>query len=283
MKNARKIKSLLEAIATPEGDGVTVYRSIGRRELSVLDPFLLLDEMMLPKEARGAGFPEHPHRGFETVTYMLSGRMEHGDRVGNKGIIGPGEAQWMTAGRGIIHSEMPVASDKSGMLEEDVRGFQLWVNLPAAKKMIPPRYQDIAKDSIPLIVGKGYEARLVAGTLEGSEGPVREIAVAPFFADITLTGETATLPVPIGHTAFLYGIKGGFTVEGKPVPTRTLAVLADGDHVTVSGHKGTRFLLVAAAPTNEPVARYGPFVMNTREEILATIDDYNKGRFLTAS
>ncbi len=273
----RKIDRLYQAVATPEGQGVTVHRTIGRQDLSVLDPFLLLDEMVLPKEAKGAGFPEHPHRGFETVTYMLSGRMEHGDRVGNKGVIGPGDAQWMTAGRGIIHSEMPVASD------EDVHGFQLWVNLPAAKKMISPRYQDVSKDTIPTVVGDGYEARLVAGELLGEAGPVRDIAVKPFFADITLTKGEATLPVAPGHTAFLYGIKGGFIVGEQAVPTRTLAVLSDGDRVTVKGKPGAQFLMIAGEPTREPVARYGPFVMNTREEILATIDDWNKGRFLDAS
>jgi redox-sensitive bicupin YhaK (pirin superfamily) len=278
MTTARKIAHLYQAVATPEGQGVTVHRTIGRPDLSVLDPFLLLDEMELPKEAKGAGFPEHPHRGFETVTYMLSGRMEHGDRVGNHGIIGPGDAQWMTAGRGIIHSEMPVASG------EDARGFQLWVNLPAAKKMIPPRYQDVSKDIIPTVKGEGYEAQLVAGELLGHEGAVKEIAAKPFFADVTLTGEDeVTLPVESGHTAFLYGIKGGFVVDGQSVPTRTLAILSDGEFVKVRGKAGTRFLLVAGRPNNEPVARYGPFVMNTREEIIATIDDWNKGRFLSAS
>ncbi len=273
----RKVERLYQAVATPEGQGVTVHRTIGRQDLSVLDPFLLLDEMVLPKDAKGAGFPEHPHRGFETVTYMLSGRMEHGDRVGNKGVIGPGDAQWMTAGRGIIHSEMPVASD------EDVHGFQLWVNLPSDKKMIPPRYQDVTKATIPTVKGTGFEAQLVAGELLGETGPVRDIAVKPFFADITLTAEKATLPVVMGHTAFIYGIKGGLVIGGQPVPTRTLAVLTDGDQVTVKGKPGAQFLMVAGAPTREPVARYGPFVMNTREEILATIDDWNKGRFLDAS
>ncbi|WP_262692528.1 pirin family protein [Kordiimonas aestuarii] len=276
--SARKIAQLYQAVATPEGQGVTVHRSIGRPDLSVLDPFLLLDEMVLPRDARGAGFPEHPHRGFETVTYMLSGRMEHGDRVGNSGVIGPGDAQWMTAGRGIIHSEMPVASD------EDVHGFQLWVNLPAAKKMIAPRYQDVSKAEIPTVVGDGFKAQLVAGSLLGQEGAVKDIAARPFFADVTLTDDgDVTLPVDDGHTAFLYGIRGGLVVAGDAVPTRTLAILSDGDHVVVRGKQGARFLMIAGAPNNEPVARYGPFVMNTREEIIATIDDWNKGRFLSAT
>ncbi len=272
----RKIKTLFEAVAMPEGQGVTVHRSIGRQGMMNLDPFLLLDEMVLPEDAEGAGFPQHPHRGFETVTYMLSGRMEHGDTSGNRGVIGPGDAQWMTAGRGIVHSEMPVASG------EDVHGFQLWVNLPSAKKMIPPRYQNVSKREIPTVTGEGYEAHLIAGTLNSHEGPVRDIAVKPFYADITLTGEEATLPVPMGHTAFLYGIQGGLSVEGQSFPTRTLAVLADGDSVTVRGRPGARFLMIAGAPIGEPVARYGPFVMTTRDEIMATLDDWNKGTFLSA-
>ncbi|MFC4346755.1 pirin family protein [Kordiimonas lipolytica] len=270
----RKIKTLFEAVAMAEGQGVTVHRSIGRKGLMNLDPFLLLDEMELPKDARGAGFPEHPHRGFETVTYMLSGKMRHGDTSGNSGVIGPGDAQWMTAGRGIVHSEMPVASG------EDVRGFQLWVNLPGAKKMIPPRYQDVSKNEIPTVSGDGYEAHLIAGDLNGHEGPVRDIAVKPFYGDITLTGEEATLPVPKGHTAFLYGIQGGLSVKGQSFPTRTLAILSDGDSVTVKGRPGARFLMIAGAPIGEPIARYGPFVMTTREEILNTLEDWGKGRFL---
>lgn len=273
----RKIKTLFEAQAMAEGRGVTVHRSIGRKGMTNLDPFLLLDEMVLPKTAKGAGFPEHPHRGFEAVTYILSGRMQHGDTEGNKGIIGPGDAQWLTAGRGVIHSEMPVGS------EEDVHGFQLWVNLPSAQKMIAPRYQEVSANTIPTVKGNGYEARLIAGSLNGENGPITDIAVAPFYADITLTGDQASLPVPLGHTAFLYGIQGGFNVEGQAVPTRVLTVLADGDKVVIKGRPGTRFLLVAGAPISEPIARYGPFVMNTREEIISTIDDWNTGRFLKAS
>lgn len=273
----RTIRSLVEAVATPEGDGVTVHRTIGGRAVQNLDPFLLLDEMVLPKDARGAGFPEHPHRGFETVTYMLSGRMEHKDTAGNHGIIGPGDVQWMTAGRGIVHSEMPVASG------EDAHGFQLWVNLPSSDKMKAPRYQEVPADKIPTFKGDGFEARLIAGDLLGKAGPVQEIAVKPLYADITLTGTKGTLPVPIGHTAFIYGLSGGLSIDERPFPTRTLAILSDGESVTVEGRPGARFLLIAGAPIGEPVARYGPFVMNTREEIIETIDDWNKGTFLRAS
>jgi len=262
----------------PEGEGVTVHRSIGRRGLMNLDPFLLLDEMDIAADAIGAGFPDHPHRGFETVTYMLSGEMRHGDKLGNAGRIGPGDAQWMTAGRGIVHSEMPVTNG------EALRGFQLWVNLPAEKKMIAPRYQDVSKNQIPTVKGEGFEAALIAGTLLGETGPIVDVAVGPLYADVTLTKNgNITIPVPEGHTVFLYGIDSEFGIEGVPIPNRTLAVLTDGDGVTVTGEKDTRFLLVAGAPIGEPVARYGPFVMNTREEILATLDDWNEGRFLLAS
>jgi redox-sensitive bicupin YhaK (pirin superfamily) len=273
----RKIDTLFAAEAMPEGKGVTVHRSIGRRGLMNLDPFLLLDEMDIAADAAGAGFPDHPHRGFETVTYMLSGHMRHGDKVGNAGEIGPGDAQWMTAGRGIVHSEMPVTGG------EHLRGFQLWVNLPAAKKMIAPRYQDVSKDQIPTASADGFEAKLIAGKLAGARGPIVEVEAKPLYADITLTRSgNVTIPVPKGHTAFLYSIDSEFGVESMPIPDRTLAILTDGDAVTVTGEVGTRFLLIAGAPIGEPVARYGPFVMNTREEIMATLDDWNSGRFLEA-
>lgn len=274
----RTIKQLFAAETMPEGDGVTVHRSIGRRGLMNLDPFLLLDEMDIAADAKGAGFPDHPHRGFETVTYMLSGRMRHGDKVGNAGEIGPGDAQWMTAGRGIVHSEMPVTEG------ERLRGFQLWVNLPSDKKMIPPRYQDVSREQIPTVEGDGFTAELIAGDMLGESGPITEVAVKPLYADVTMTKNgTISIPVPTGHTVFLYGIDSEFGIEGLPVPDRALAILSDGDQVRVTGEAGTRFLLVAGAPIGEPVARYGPFVMNTREEIMQTLDDWNEGRFLAAS
>ncbi|WP_262693356.1 pirin family protein [Kordiimonas aquimaris] len=273
----RSIQTLFPAQAVPEGKGVTVHRSIGRKGMSKLDPFLLLDEMDIKADAKGVGFPEHPHRGFETVTYMLSGSMQHRDTAGNKGEIGPGEAQWMTAGRGIVHSEMPTSTGT------DIAGFQLWVNLPAKDKMKAPRYQDVAYDTIPTLRGDGFTARVVAGTLLGTEGPVKEIAVKPLFADVTLTDNgTISLPLPTDHTAFVYGVTSLFDIEGKTVAPRTLAVLTSGDILQVSGDAGTRFILVAGAPLHEPVARYGPFVMNTREEIMQTLDDWNNGSFIEA-
>jgi len=274
----RKIKKLVQAQTMSEGNGATVHRSIGLRHLMDIDPFLLLDEMDIPDSAVNVGFPDHPHRGFETVTYMLSGHMQHKDKSGNAGDIGPGDVQWMTAGRGIIHSEMPITGGAH------LRGFQLWVNLPAEKKMIAPRYQDITKDRIPTIEGDTYTATLIAGSLNGTTGPVSEIAIAPLYMDVTLTenGE-ATLPIPLGHTAVIYGIDSEFTINNTLVPSRTLAILTDGNNVTISGEAGTRFLLIAGAPIREPIARYGPFVMNTREEIMQTLDDWNKGVFHNAS
>lgn len=271
----RKISKIVPAQAVPEGKGVTVHRTIGRPGLSELDPFLLLDEMVIGADDAGTGFPEHPHRGFETVTYMLSGSMRHKDTAGNVGEIGPGDAQWMTAGRGIVHSEMPTSNGV------DIRGFQLWVNLPATDKMKPPRYQDIARSDIPTVEGDGFSVRLVAGSLLGYKGPITDIAVNPLFADITLTHTgNITLPVPTGHSAFLYGIEGGFSVEDAPVAPRAIAVLGDGETVRITGKKDTRLLLVAAAPIGEPVVRQGPFVMNTREEIKIAFDDWKEGRFL---
>ena len=273
--STRGIKTQFPANATPEGQGVTVHRSIGSRGLSKLDPFLLLDEMEIGADAAGVGFPDHPHRGFETVTYMLSGSMKHKDTVGNTGEISAGEAQWMTAGRGIVHSEMPTSYGT------DIRGFQLWVNLPAKDQMKAPRYQDVALNEIPIVEGDGFQARLVAGQLNGTTGPVGEIAIQPFFADVALTESgTISLPVERGHTAFIYSADNDLEVADKSIKRRTLVVLDDGDTVSVSGEKGAHFILVTGKPIGEPVARYGPFVMNTREEIMQTIDDWNKGTFL---
>ncbi len=274
---ARSIKSLFAANATPEGHGVTVYRSIGSQGMNMLDPFLLLDEMEIGADATGVGFPDHPHRGFETVTYMLSGSMKHKDTVGNVGEISAGESQWMTAGRGIVHSEMPTSYGT------DIRGFQLWVNLPASDKMKAPRYQDIGFDAIPVVSGEGFEARLVAGSLNGVTGPVTEIAVQPLFADVTLMKSgTVSLPVEPGHTAFIYSADDDLRVADSSVPRRTLAILGDGDNISISGEAKARFILVAGKPIGEPVARYGPFVMNTRDEIMQAINDWNDGSFLGA-
>lgn len=276
--NIRQIAHTRQATTQAEGAGATVHRTIGTQDLSVLDPFLLLDEFEF-KASTGGGFPDHPHRGFETVTYMFKGKMAHEDTAGNAGIIGPGEVQWMTAGAGLVHSEMPQPEDDGSDL---IHGMQLWVNLPAKDKMIAPRYQDIEAAHIPTITGDGYTAKLIAGEVEGVSGPVTEIAVNPLYMDVTLTGESAFFHVGADRTAFLYTLTPGIKTDGLSMAARTLAVLTDGDTIAILGRPGDRFMLIAAEPIGEPVARYGPFVMNTREEIMSTIEDWNKGTFLKA-
>ncbi|WP_374763017.1 pirin family protein [Yunchengibacter salinarum] len=272
-EHPRPLTGLLPANRQSEGAGVTVHRTIGTPRADHVDPFLLLDEFHIPADAKDAGFPDHPHRGFETVTYMLSGVMHHGDTSGNKGRIGPGDAQWMTAGSGIIHSEMPESMDG-----EPVHGLQLWVNLPAADKMIPPRYQDVAAERIPTMTGDGFRARVIAGTLAGTTGPVGDIAVQPLYADVTLTGgEPARLNVPKGHTVLAYTLTDGLKADGHAIPAHCLMGFGDGDHLALTGTAGSRFMLIAGHPIGEQVARHGPFVMTTRDEIHKAIDDYRRG------
>lgn len=271
----RILEKTFASKAIAEGQGVTVHRTIGRQGLMKLDPFLLLDEMVIPAGAQGVGFPEHPHRGFETVTYMLSGSMQHKDTAGNSGEISAGEAQWMTAGRGIIHSEMPTSKGT------DIRGFQLWVNLPAKDKMKSPRYQDIPRAEIPEIDKDSFSMRLVSGSYKGVTGPVKGIAIDPLFADIHVTGsDSFSIEIAEGHNAFLYAYDGRLSIGGVMLEERSLGILSDGDMVTVSAKTDSKFLLVSGKPINEPVARYGPFVMNTREEIMQTLDDWNSGKFI---
>lgn len=270
---SREVAKQFKAEATPEGVGVTVHRSIGTRTQNTLDPFLLLDEFVIAAEAEGAGFPDHPHRGFETVTYMLSGRMEHADSAGNGGIIGPGEVQWMTAGGGVVHSEMPRSNG------EEVRGLQLWVNLPAAEKMTEPRYQGISAEMIPQVnLGDSGSLRVVAGSFGDTVGPVTEISVRPLYLDLRLaSGGTAKVPIPEGHAAFVYCLEGRLALgdQETEIGQRFLAVLTDGDGIQVKALEGAaRAVLVAARPIGEPIVRYGPFVMNTRQEIAQAIKDF---------
>jgi redox-sensitive bicupin YhaK (pirin superfamily) len=269
----REVAKQFKAEATPEGVGVTVHRSIGTRAQNTLDPFLLLDEFVIAGDAKGAGFPDHPHRGFETVTYMLSGRMEHADSAGNGGVIGPGEVQWMTAGGGVVHSEMPKSDG------EEIRGMQLWVNLPAAEKMQQPRYQDIAADLIPEVdLGDNGSLKVVAGSFGDATGPAKDISVQPLYLDLRLrAGGSTSVRIPEGHAAFIYCLEGGLALGEKVIEVgqRSLAVLTDGDQIKVTAVEGAaRAVLVAAAPIGEPIVRYGPFVMNTRQEILQAIKDF---------
>jgi len=276
---AREVELVIPSMATTDGAGVHLKRAIGSRALNVLDPFLLLDEFQSddPNDYI-AGFPKHPHRGFETVTYMIEGAMEHRDSVGNHGHLGPGSAQWMTAGSGIIHSEMP--KQERGLMW----GYQLWVNLPARRKMIPPRYQDIAPARIPEVEREGARVRVVAGSALGRTGPVDGIDVEPVFVDVALEkGASFHQPLPAEHASFAYVVRGSVELgpSRRQVRQGEIAVLSGGDLVTArSGDAGGRFLLLAGRPLHEPVARSGPFVMNTDAEIRQAWQDYRSGRLI---
>ena len=267
--------------ATSDGAGVKLTRVIGGPELPELDPFLLLDEFGTDRaEDYIAGFPSHPHRGFETVTYMLDGRMRHKDNHGNEGLLTPGSVQWMTAGRGLVHSEMP--EQESGRM----RGFQLWVNLPAREKMTDPRYQEFAPDRIPVAhPAAGVEVKVIAGRVGDTVGPIVQPATDPVYLDIALEpGSAWEYVLPAGHNAFAYVFEGAVTVgEGdiaRALETREMGVLGGGGELSLrAGNAGARLILVAGTPLREPVARHGPFVMNTRQELMQAFVDFQEGRF----
>src|ERR1700761_12334 len=272
----RSILRRIRGMDTSDGAGVRLKRIIGQPGLDMVDPFLLLDEFRSDQAGDYiAGFPEHPHRGFETVTYMLAGHMQHGDNHGNRGDLGLGSVQWMTAGRGILHSEMP--QQENGLMW----GFQLWANLPASDKMTAPRYQDIAPDRIPVVhPSDGVEVRVIAGELDGATGPVNGIATAPIYMDIAVqAGAQIEIPLPEGHSGFAYVFDGtDASVAGERLGRSELAVLSKGDSVRVAGRDAAaRVLLVAGKALQEPVARYGPFVMNTPEQIHEAIAAFRAG------
>ncbi|SEM56250.1 hypothetical protein SAMN02800694_1522 [Luteibacter sp. UNCMF331Sha3.1] len=277
MTTQRHIVRRVTGMDTADGAGVKLKRVIGQPALDMLDPFLLLDEFRSDQAGDYIeGFPEHPHRGFETVTYMLAGRMRHGDNHGNTGDLGPGSVQWMTAGRGILHSEMP--QQEEGLMW----GFQLWVNLPAADKMIEPRYQDIPPGDIPVVhPSEGVTVRVVAGELAGAKGPVAGIATQPVYLDVSLApGARLDLALPEEHSAFAYVFEGESAVVGGETLSRSeLGVLSKGSTVALSATGHTRLLVVAGRPLKEPVARYGPFVMNTPAQIHEAIADFRAGKF----
>jgi quercetin 2,3-dioxygenase len=276
----RRVVATIRGRAASDGAGVKLTRVIGQPALPDLDPFLMLDEFGSDKGADYiGGFPDHPHRGFETVTYMLAGRMRHGDNQGNVGLLRPGSVQWMTAGRGIIHSEMP--EQEEGLMQ----GFQLWVNLPAKDKMVKPRYQDIDPENVPVVErADGTKVKVLVGSFDGVSGPVTKVATDPLYLDITLpAGVKASVPIEAEHNAFAYVFEGTARIgaEAQLVERGQLAVLSLGDGVTVEGGpKGGRLILVAGRPLREPVAKYGPFVMNTPDEIRQAIADYQAGRFV---
>jgi redox-sensitive bicupin YhaK (pirin superfamily) len=279
----RRVRELIQGQATSDGAGVKLYRVFSPAQYRTLDPFLLLDEFSSadPNDYL-AGFPEHPHRGFETVTYMLEGHMLHQDHLGNRGDLRPGDVQWMTAGRGIIHSEMPQQS------QGRMHGFQLWLNLPAAEKMSPARYRDIRATDIPVItLGTQGKAKILAGTVKLAEGefsgPITGISTDPLYLDLDLpAGTTFLQPITPGYSAFVYVYAGAIHIAGSAVERGQAAVLDEGDHVVIDGGMGGRLLLLAAKPIREPVVQYGPFVMNNQAQIRQALEDYHSGRF-TAS
>jgi redox-sensitive bicupin YhaK (pirin superfamily) len=281
---SRRVLKTVKGLLTSDGAGVKLTRVIGQPTLMELDPFLLLDEFGTDKpEDYIGGFPSHPHRGFETVTYMLDGRMRHKDNHGHEGVLAPGSVQWMTAGRGIVHSEMP--EQEQGRM----RGFQLWINLPARDKMTAPRYQEYAASDTPSVPGaslpRGVTVKVIAGSFATVRGPIEQPATAPLYLDLTLeSGSTIDVPVPRDHSVFVYVYEGAVSFacsdSGDVVRAPMLAVLGDGEKVTLRGAApASRAILVAGRVLGEPVARHGPFVMNTRDELRQAVDDFNNGRF----
>jgi redox-sensitive bicupin YhaK (pirin superfamily) len=275
-KTARKVAWTGRGMAASDGAGVKLNRVIGQPALPDLDPFLMLDEFRSDEpEAYIAGFPDHPHRGFETVTYMLAGRMRHRDNKGNEGLLTAGSVQWMTAGRGIVHSEMP--EQEAGLMQ----GFQLWLNLPARDKMTAPRYQDIPPDRIPLVqAAPGVRAKVIAGELFGARGPVEAGVTEPIYVDLALdAGAAVDVPLPEGHNAFVYVYEGSVEMGDRLLERGTIAVLTTGASAALASTGGAALILVAGKPLREPVAKYGPFVMNTTEELRQAFADYQLGKF----
>lgn len=274
----RPVERLIQGQATQDGAGVRLTRLLTQDLQRRLDPFLMLDAFGSdrPGDYIG-GFPDHPHRGFETITYMIEGRMRHRDSAGNVGLLVPGSVQWMTAGRGVIHSEMPEQED--GRME----GFQLWLNLPGRDKMGPPWYRDIPQAELPVWAGDGVQARVIAGECHGVVGAVRREATAPTYLDLQCApGAGFALPLPATHNAFVVVHAGAAEVSGTVVPQGRMAILAtraDADGVALrAGPDGARVLLIAGQPLHEPIAQYGPFVMNTRDELIQAVEDFQAGR-----
>ncbi len=296
MKSYRKIRQVWKSEPTIEGAGVHLRRAFGNSQLPQLDPFLLLDDFHSNTPADYlSGFPWHPHRGIETITYVLDGKVEHGDSMGNQGSIFSGDVQWMTAGSGIIHQEMP-KGDGSGRMW----GFQLWANLPASHKMMMPRYQDVKNSDIPeVVLDGGIRVRVISGLINGVRGPVQNVVIEPEFLDVSVPAHSAFVhPVKRGHTVFAYVIEGEgyfdqqqnpYEVEAagsadssaKPYGPETLLTYEDGDEImVVTKGNPVRFMLVSGKPLREPVAWYGPIVMNTRDELKIAFEEYKKGTFI---
>lgn len=276
-----KVEQLVRGQPTSDGAGVRLTRVLTQNLQRRLDPFLMLDAFRSDNpDDYIAGFPDHPHRGFETVTYMLAGRMRHRDSTGNEGLLGPGGAQWMTAGSGLIHSELPEQED--GLME----GFQLWINLPAKNKMIAPSYRDIPSAAIPeFVTDEGVRVRVIAGYSHEVHGAVERPDSEPLYLDVHLpAGSEFVQAIPAGHNAFTYTYRGSVRIGDSEVPDRTMAVLAnDGDRLRIVAAEAARVLIIAGKPLKEPIAQYGPFVMNSGEEIQQTLRDYSEGKFEAAA
>jgi quercetin 2,3-dioxygenase len=279
-KNSREVQEVLPSRQTLEGEGVRLSRAFGYHEVPKFDPFLMLDDFGSDDpDDYLAGFPWHPHRGIETVTYMLNGEVEHGDSIGNSGVIGSGHIQWMTAGSGIIHQEMPRRA------KGRMRGFQLWVNLPKRDKMMTPRYRDVKHGDIPEVrPAPGVKVRVVNGSVAGVRGPVQDIVVAPEYLDVSLVpGVEFRHAIPRDHRAFAYVVdgSGGFDGSGKDIGSGNTVLFGEGDEVTVAaGDSGVRLLLISGRPLNEPVAWGGPIVMNTQAELDRAFEEYRQGTFI---
>ena len=276
----RKILQLIQGQPASDGAGVKLIRSLGSANHLRADPFLMLDAFSSENpDDYVAGFPSHPHRGFETVTYLLDGHMLHEDHLGNRGNLKSGGVQWMTAGRGIIHSEMP--QQENGRM----RGFQLWINLPAREKMKPAGYRDIQPEEIPVVKIPGGQAKVVAGTLDGTAGPIQGGSTEPIYWDVSLSkGQVFSERIESHHTVYVYPFEGSVEVAGRVLKTHQGGVLGSGDTIEVkAGAGGARFLVLAAKPIGEPVVQYGPFVMNTRAEIEQAIRDYQSGELTKAA
>jgi redox-sensitive bicupin YhaK (pirin superfamily) len=279
MTNFRTISQIIEPQLVLEGAGVLLRRSISPRASNEYDPFLLFDHFAFnnPLEGPIRGFPMHPHRGIETVTYMLDGSVAHRDSLGNSDTIHPGDVQWMTSGRGILHEEMPRRGESG-----NIYGLQLWVNLPAADKMTQPQYRGVRSSTIPVIEKDGAKIRIVAGEIDGISGPVTEINASPLYMDVELAaGSRFVLPIPSGHTVLAYLFEGAGEFGSEVAESVCMIVFNDdGDQIEIKTETGARFMLIAGAPFKEPIVPYGPFVMNTVDEIRQTILELQNGTFI---
>jgi redox-sensitive bicupin YhaK (pirin superfamily) len=279
VERSRRIERVVGGQFVMDGAGVKINRVLTQPLQRRLDPFLMLDAFGSDKAGDYiAGFPEHPHRGFETVTYMLAGRMRHRDSAGNEGLVSDGGVQWMTAGRGVVHSEMPEQNE--GLME----GFQLWLNLPASDKMGAPWYRDIPAEEVPrFALPTGAEVQVIAGSTHGVTGAVQREVTQPLYLEIHLPqGVEFKQPLPAGHNAFFYVYRGEVVVDGKAVPLARMAILdnaKEADGVRIKATADSRLILIAGRPLNEPIAQYGPFVMNTNAEVFQAVEDFRAGRF----